>query len=247
MKLRSTNSLSGYGGIPSYQILNNHREFDYYRSKYDQEIRYFDEHFKRFLDSLKEIGIYDDSLIIFTSDHGEGMGGHNYYFAHGENLYNDLIHVPLIVKYANNASGRRADRVQHLDIAPTILNAAGIKPDARYRGTDLLTPNNLEKEIVSEMNWPDINNGVQFSILKNSMKLIYSEQLRKYELFNLSKDHSEKTNLATDPAYSSVLSDLRHRLYSVLNENKCGKQTINANRIRDLTERQALRSLGYLQ
>ena len=113
---------SGTGGIPSYQKLpNNSTNYHYYVSQYDAEIRYIDEHFKRLIDTLKEQGIYDESLIILTSDHGEGMGEHNYYFAHGENLYNQLIHVPLIIRHGNELTGRRKDFVQHLDIVPTIF------------------------------------------------------------------------------------------------------------------------------
>ena len=128
---------SGRGGIPYYQMLGDNRDFNYYVSQYKAEIRYVDENFNRLIDAIKEVGLYENSLIIFTSDHGEGMGEHDYYFAHGENLYNILTHVPLIIKYGKVLKGRRADCVQHLDIVPTIRNIAGMKVDSRYRGRDL--------------------------------------------------------------------------------------------------------------
>jgi arylsulfatase A-like enzyme len=53
--------------------------------------------------------VYDNSLIVFSSDHGEGMGEHNYYFAHGDHLYSELIHVPLILRYGSELKGKQSD------------------------------------------------------------------------------------------------------------------------------------------
>ena len=58
-----------------------------------------------FIEALKGLGLYDNSLIIVTSDHGEGMGEHDYFFAHGEYVYNSLIHVPLIVRFGEDTAG----------------------------------------------------------------------------------------------------------------------------------------------
>ena len=93
--------LSGRGGIPSYQQLDSNDDYHHYVAQYDGEIRYLDRHLGRLFDALRELGMYHDALIVFTSDHGEGMGDNDYYFAHGENLHNSLLRVPMIVRHGD--------------------------------------------------------------------------------------------------------------------------------------------------
>ncbi|MGA1840959.1 MAG: sulfatase [bacterium] len=109
--LKFNDTVSGKGGIPSYQRLQDNKDYHYYMAQYDGEICYFDEHFGRLTAFLKEIHAYKNSLIIFTADHGEAMGEHDFYFAHGHGLTNDLIHVPLIIRYKDMRQGRRKDLV----------------------------------------------------------------------------------------------------------------------------------------
>lgn len=77
-------SLSGRGGIPEYQRLEDHDRLAHYSAQYDGEVRYLDEHFARLVEAMKTHGVYDRGIVALTSDHGEGMGEHDYYFAHGE-------------------------------------------------------------------------------------------------------------------------------------------------------------------
>jgi arylsulfatase len=147
-------SESGRNGIPAYQKLGEHRNAHYYISQYDGEIAYVDNQFKRLMDKIKEFGLYDDALIIFTSDHGEGMGEHDYYFAHGENLYNSLTHVPLIIRNGDHLRGVRDEFVQQIDIVPTILNTVGIETKLPLRGFDLRDENVIRDGIFAEMSLP---------------------------------------------------------------------------------------------
>ena len=106
--LKLNQNVNGLGGIPAYQKLGTHTDYHYYVSQYDSEIRYLDEHFKQLMDALKTLDRYDNSLIVFTADHGEGMGENNYYFAHGDYLYNSQIHVPLVLSNTDkNYPGER--------------------------------------------------------------------------------------------------------------------------------------------
>jgi arylsulfatase A-like enzyme len=94
----------------------------------------------RFIGELKRRGIYDDSLIIFTADHGE-MNGRRGVIDKGVFLFPDVLRVPLMVKMPRN-SGVKPHRVEapvsHLDIAPTLLEIAGVRPQARLDGTSLM-------------------------------------------------------------------------------------------------------------
>jgi arylsulfatase A-like enzyme len=244
--LRVNRSLSGRGGIPSYQRLGGNRDFYYYLSQYDGEIRYWDEHFGRLLEALKTTGLYDDALIIFSSDHGEDLGQRNYFFSHGENLYNSLMHVPLIVKLGNQLTGRRTHFVQHLDIVPTVFEFIGVKPDQRLRGCDLLSDKSVSREIFSEMKSP-IAREDKLSLIFDGFKLIYTTQSKQYELFNLNTDHNEEHDLIKDPDYEQQVKDLIRRLWHIQNENLLGAGIVSEPRRLTQEEIEKLRSLGYTQ
>ena len=240
-------SLSGRGGIPSYQELGANRDYYYYVSQYDGEIRYQDEHFKRLLEALKQFDLYDNALIIFSSDHGEGMGEHDYYFAHGECLYSSQTHVPLIVKYGRELAGRREDFVQHIDIVPTILKIVGLKTDSRFRGRDLRRQQGTNREIFAEMASPTVEDGIKLSIVVDGLKLIYTPLYKQYELFNLTMDPHEEHNLIDDHRYRKRAEDLEIRLKRIRNEDFLGLGIVNEPlRLTD-DEIEKLKSLGYVR
>jgi len=242
-------SKSGRGGIPIYQKQGDHRDLNYYISQYDGEIRYMDEHIGRLIDTLKELGLYDNAIIIFTADHGEGMGEHDYYFAHGENLYNSLIHVPLMVKYGNRLTGVREDFVQHIDIVPTILKMVGVETNLPFRGFDLRDENITGREIFSEMSLPRNWGGDldKFSLVSDGLKLIYTPQRQCYELFNLNDDFQEENNLINDERYNQKVSALKAELHRLSKEDLLKTKTDSE--LRDLTEEEIekLKSLGYVR
>lgn len=239
-------SLSGFGGIPSYQKLGDNRDYHYYISQYDGEIRYQDKHFKRLTDSLTRFGLFKDAMIIFTSDHGEAMGGHNYYFSHGENLYSSVTHVPLIIKYGNDPAGRRTDFVQHIDIVPTILKMLDMETDLRFRGRDLLNRSIGDSEIFAEVKSLFVKDEVRFSIIMDGYKLIYTPKLEKKELFDLRTDPDEHHDLITVEKHKARAKDLQLRLARLAREDLL-QQSLN-DRPHKLTdeETEKLKSLGYV-
>jgi arylsulfatase A-like enzyme len=244
--LKVNDTKTGRGGIPHYQRLGDNRDFNFYVSQYDGEIRYMDEHFGRLIDTLRRLDLYDDSIIIFTSDHGEGMGEHDYYFNHGEYLYSDQIHVPLIIKYGKQLSGRRTDFVQHLDLIPTILSMLGIKPDERFRGRDLRKAKKESKEIFAEMRDSKVRDGVKFSLIVDPFKLIYTPIDKQYELFDLREDYYEKHDLINDANYKKQAEDLKARLHRIHEDDRLQLEIFNIPPKLTDEEIRKLRSLGYL-
>jgi arylsulfatase len=247
VNLKLNETVSGWGGIPHYQKLGENTDLHYYISQYDGEIRYFDDHFNRLLKTLKELGRLENSLIIFTSDHGEGMGEHDYYFAHGENLYNSLIHVPLIIKFGRELTGIRTDFVQHADIVPTILKILGIETNLGFRGNDLRRACSPDREIFAEMISSTNEYESKVSIVSECLKLIHTPVYKQYELFNLIDDPYEKHNLIDDTHYRQRAENLKTRLSKIPKEDlhrllKGGKQRKLTNE-----EKEKLRSLGYVQ
>lgn len=245
--IKLNKSLSGRGGIPSYQRLGSSRNFHHYVSQYDSEIRYQDEQFSILVDALKDLNIYDNALIIFTSDHGEGMGEHDYFFAHGEYLYNHQTHVPLIIKYRDELCGRRKDFVQHIDIVPTVLNVLGIKPESRFRGCDLRKRDKTKKDIFAEMKSPLVQDGVKFSLVRDENKLIYTPLFNQYELFKTKNDHNEKNNLINDQRYKTLFEDLKIQLNRIAQEDFLRIGQVKKPEKLTKEEIEKLKSLGYVQ
>jgi arylsulfatase A-like enzyme len=108
---------------------------------YDGEIRYTDDVFvKGIVQKLRDLGIYDRTLVILTSDHGEQFYDHGSW-NHGNFLYDDALRVPLIVKFpGSRLRGRRMETpVRIVDLVPTILDELGIRPEkGAFDGESLL-------------------------------------------------------------------------------------------------------------
>ncbi|MGA1840287.1 MAG: sulfatase [bacterium] len=238
--LKFNASFSGRKGIPSYQRLQNNNDYHYYVSQYDGEICYFDEHFGRLVAFLKQIHVYDNSLIVFTADHGESMGEHGCYFSHGHGLTNDLIHVPLIIRYKDMAQGRRKGFVQHLDIVPTILKLVNIKERLPYRGKDLFVEQPDPTIIFSELKRQN------FSLISGKLKLlIYGNRAF---LFDIQEDFFENKSLTNHILYQNHLYYMVSQVKENKNEDLLGLDTSTIDEKPRLTEeeKERLRSLGYI-
>jgi hypothetical protein len=96
-------------------------------AQYDGEIAYGDQEFGRFIEELKERGLYDRALIVFMADHGEEFEDHGKWL-HGRSVFDELIRVPLLVKFPGQRGGgkRVAQQVQSLDVLPTVLEHFGL-------------------------------------------------------------------------------------------------------------------------
>ena len=106
---------------------------------YDAEILFNDECFGELVDFLRSEGLYDDALVIFTSDHGEEFRDHGQ-LEHGLSLFQEVVQVPLLVKLPGGAHAGSVVRTPAslLDVLPTILDLAGAEPAGGSEGVDLL-------------------------------------------------------------------------------------------------------------
>jgi len=103
-------------------------------SQYDGGIAYEDEQIGHLIDKLKSLGLYDNTLILITSDHGEHWGEHNL-FNHRVSVYQPLIHLPLTIKYPGQTQGTMVNTpVSQIDFMPTILASAGVPVPRVFRG-----------------------------------------------------------------------------------------------------------------
>ena len=123
-----------------FDIVNLKKEVspEQYRIQHDWtqcKIAFMDRQIGHLLDVLKELKLYDSSMIIMVSDHGDLFGEHNA-FGHEEDLYNELIRVPLIIKYPGNTNAHTIDEryVQNVDLMPEILSHAGLPIPVEIQG-----------------------------------------------------------------------------------------------------------------
>lgn len=130
------------GAIPAYQKLDILPDAGLYKSRYAAQVRHVDFELGRLLDGLRDLGLYDDAVIVLASDHGESLGEHNHYFCHGDLVYDEQARIPLFVKPRGTAGQGRADArpAQAADIGATLLAALGRKPGSAIDGLDLLGP-----------------------------------------------------------------------------------------------------------
>jgi len=111
-----------------------------YVDLYDEEIAYMDHHVGRLLDGCAEVLDLDDTLVIFTADHGESMMEHEAWFSHGYQVYEEILRVPFMLRGPGVAPGWRTGPISGVDVAKTVLSFAGAPTDPNSRGLDLRSP-----------------------------------------------------------------------------------------------------------
>ncbi|HNQ24285.1 MAG TPA: sulfatase [Phycisphaerae bacterium] len=117
--------------------------------RYDEEIAYADQEAGRLLSEYQQLGYLEDALVILCADHGEAMMEHDHWFAHGMYVYEEIIRIPLAIRYQGMPAGRIAAPVSLIDVAPTVLAAVGLPLPADLDGRSLLAPP-LSRPLLSE-------------------------------------------------------------------------------------------------
>jgi len=120
-------------------VIGEHRQVAFYRAGYHAEIRFADQEIGRLLERVDTLE--RRPLVVFTADHGEGLGENDYWFAHGEYLDDGQVHVPLLFRLPGHAPERRDDVASLTDVFPTLLAAVSDDAlEATPDGRDLLAP-----------------------------------------------------------------------------------------------------------
>jgi len=170
---------------------------------YDGEVAYTDFLVGRFLDELRSRDLYDRSLVIFLSDHGEGLGDHGE-ARHGLLLYRSTLHIPLLVKLPDGERGgtRVEAPAQLVDVLPTVLDVAGVSIPEGLPGRSLVSPSfdspsEKVRRIYSETYYGRLHYG--WSELRSLMneRFHYIESPNP-ELFDLVSDPGQQRNVLTE-------------------------------------------------
>jgi arylsulfatase A-like enzyme len=231
---------------------------------YDDSIRYFDQSFEKILEYLKILEILDNTIVIFAADHGEEFWEHNKAF-HGHSLHREVLHVPLIIKYSSKFPAKKVKScVQLLELFPTVLSLAGNKNNFSRRGKNLIISSLKDKQIDEEIFMEGTLYGPEKKgLIRDGWKLIKeikegnmntfepSGDMTKYsypkyeeslELYNISRDFSEKNNLIND--FPQIAMDLDRYL---LRHSATTFVSAQAKKTKLKEKLDDLKTLGYIK
>jgi arylsulfatase A-like enzyme len=223
------------------------REREHLISQYDGGIAYLDSRLGRLFARLKERGLYDDAMIVVTSDHGEEFGDRNS-LDHGISVYHDEVNVPLIIKYPRQSEGRAVDEmVSQIDVAPTLLEAAKVPKPASFLGQSLNQPIAPGRYLYSEAFPPDLSarwdprfRRTQRAVYEDFEKFIESSTGER-ELYDLRADPEERSDAYREKAQLAASMQLTLEQW-LSHQPKFTHGTATPEQVL-----QQLKSLGYVQ
>ncbi len=209
---------------------------------YDAEIAYADHHFGEVIDKLKALGLYDDTWIIVTADHGELFGEHGLRL-HGKTLYEEELHVPLIMKLPKPWARTGVDHepIQLTDLLPMILERLGLPPLAEVQGAaEARRRLPSFAEVYPTASESDL--GHFRAYYRGQVKYIWNSRGR-HRLHDLEKDPKEHKNLYGERLDQAMaMRETMQKMIKALPRPK----TAAAPRRIDPKTIEALRGLGYI-
>ena len=198
---------------------------DYVIAQYDAAVAYMDACIQQILEKLAALGLEEDTIVIFTSDHGETLYDHDCYFDH-HGMYDCTLVVPLILRWKNHlpAGLRIPGYCQLKDVTPTLLDIMGIDVDLPFEGRSLKPliegkPREAEPEFyITECTWMR-KHGWRTPEWKLIVSLEPDFHFKpEVELYNLVKDPEENHNVAEENP--EVVEVLKKRMYAFIESAK---------------------------
>ena len=190
---------------------------EHIKARYRANLRYVDEYFGRLIEGLRENDLYDDAVIVVTSDHGDAFFGHAR-FGHNRTLYDDMVRVPLLMKFPAKAAvepRRLSMLVETVDVVPTLFDFLGFDMSPQWEGESLwplISGSQVEvgpghREVVLATNRFD-----RQAIRVEDFKYVVSVDGNE-ELYDLRSDPEEQVNLVREqPEQTRALRERLERL-----------------------------------
>ncbi len=228
------------------------RDLHHIQALYDGEILYTDREVERLFQEMKRLGVFENALVVVTSDHGEEFLDHGEW-EHQKTLYEEQLRIPLLVKLPGSAMGSRRvkGQVSLVDVAPTVLDVLGVEAPETFEGRSLLEAARSGEATESEI-WAETEHTIDGSRKLAARrgaageKAIFTlkESGLEIELFALGDDPNEKERLGLSDGGSA----LRRRLAAYL----AGAELRRGGRTRPPVELgpedlERLRALGYVR
>ncbi len=182
-----------------------------------------DHHIGRVLDHLEDQGLANNTLVIYSTDHGDFCGGHSMIDKHF-NMYDDVLRVPLIVRWPSRVpAGRNCDAFASgaIDIARTILSAAGIDAPDSFVGEDLLQlaadPDYRPRSYAYSQYFGTESGAYSCRMLRDHRyKFVYHPVGDCNEFYDLQEDPGELHNRINDPAAADIITRLKSDLWDLM-------------------------------
>ena len=188
---------------------------------YYASVSYMDAQVGRVLDALEEKGLADNTIVVFSSDHGYLLGHHHKF--QKQHLFEEATRVPFIISvpWLKNQHGQGTTKITELvDLYPTLADLAGLAAPSTLQGSSL-------KPLLSDTESSDWSKKQAFTISRSGGESIRTDDWRYtqwgfgergLELYDLKNDPGEFTNLAHNPEYASVLKTLQKQLVTKRNQ-----------------------------
>ncbi|NIA12633.1 MAG: sulfatase-like hydrolase/transferase [Nitrospiraceae bacterium] len=218
---------------------------------YDETIAFADDNFQRLLDTIDELGLRDNTLVVVMADHGESFGDHEDKQGHAGKPYNELIHIPLFMRLPGVLPTRRVveENVALIDVPPTILDIAGLPPCEQFQGmklTPLVARNNAEafRNRLIPSTWAGVTSGI-----RENDKLFDDPHRGVKMLFDLANDFGETRDRAQEAP--AVLAQLDRELAAHIEQGTAARDRFRAQApgtvlTVDPVAQEQLSALGYL-
>lgn len=180
---------------------------------------YADEIIGNLIEKLKEKGVYEDTVIVFTADHGDHLGQHKMF--QKMEMYEQAIKIPLIIRLPDLAKKKIGLNVSHLDILPTLLEYLNIEPKSILDGESLLQylkggDSSEERFVYSQYSGNQVAIGdIRRSVVGDKVKYVWDTEGGE-ELFDLKNDSLEMENLAFEKQWSERKERLKENLKEYL-------------------------------
>jgi len=201
--------------------LNMKMDLDHRRAAvgaYYASVSYMDAMVGQVVDKLEEEGLADNTIVIFTSDHGFHLGEHDFWAK--VSIHEESARVPMIIRYPGKEPAVCESFTELVDLYPTLAEACGLAVPERLQGHSLLAM--LDDPNVSVRDTAFcVNGGNNGYMLRDAdwAFIQYAENASKgLELYDMNNDPRQLTNLAQDPEYAEVVADFQQRLADKLAE-----------------------------
>jgi arylsulfatase A-like enzyme len=180
--------------------------------RYVREVALVDKEIGRLREHLRKSGLDQNTILIISADHGEGFGEHGTY-AHALNVYEEAVHVPLIVHVPGVPAREISEPVSVMDVGPTLLDLFGVPIPGSYMGESLLPLIAGESKKLTRPVAVDSGRRLQAFYLEDGKKVIFDLNQRTTEVYDLKSDPGELQNLADSGAPGIAEAIETARLY----------------------------------
>ncbi len=228
----------------------NSDDIAYVASLYDGEISFTDAQIGKLIELLKELKLLDNTMVILTADHGEELFEHGG-FGHSKTLYEELIRIPLLIRYPPFGADKTIDsQVQLIDVVPTVLDYLGIDVSDEAQGISLIPLVKCETDNELPAYSETMLKGRIIAIRSGNFKFIKYIENGREELFDLEEDPGELSNLVDSKV--EMAEQMRQELFEWMEackEKAASLPKANQEKVIPIDDKtmEELRSLGYLQ